>query len=144
MLDSLKRRMARECALKTLFMVDIGDNDYGGALNYVLEEAKDLSHKEKSFCRRLVNGVMEKREELDRMLTGYLVNWQFDRLAATVRNILRLALFEMLFLDEIPAVVSINEAIEMTKTYQDDESSRFVNGILDKMKTDMVAGKEKK
>jgi transcription antitermination factor NusB len=78
------------------------------------------------------------------MLTGYLVNWQFDRLAAIVRNILRLALFEMLFLDEIPAVVSINEAIEITKIYQDEEASRFVNGILDKILREMKADVERK
>lgn len=135
----MKRRLARECALKTLFMVDIGKNDCNGAISYILEGTKDLPQKEQFFCRKLVYGVMEKKEELDRMLTGYLVNWQFDRLAAIVRNILRLALFEMLFLDGIPAVVSINEAIEITKIYQDEDASRFVNGILDKMKRDLKA-----
>ncbi len=136
--------MARESALKILFMVDIGKNEYPRAISYVLEEAKDLPPKEQLFCRSLVCGVMEKKEELDRLLTAYLVNWQFDRLAAIVRNILRLALFEMLFLDEIPAVVSINEAIEITKLYQGEEASRFVNGILDNMKRELRADAEKK
>lgn len=140
----MKRRLARECALKILFMVDIGKNDCYGAISYVLEDAKDLPQKEQTFCSKLVYGVMEKKEELDRMLTGYLVNWQFDRLAAIVRNILRLALFEMLFLDEIPAVVSINEAIEITKIYQDEDASRFVNGILDKILREMKADVERK
>jgi N utilization substance protein B len=140
----LKRRLARECALKALFMVDVGKNDCHRAISYILEGAKGLPQKEHFFCSKLVYGVMEKKEELDRMLTGYLVNWQFDRLAAVVRNVLRLALFEILFLDEIPAVVSINEAIEITKIYQDEEASRFVNGILDKMKRDLKANAERK
>lgn len=132
----MKRRLARECAFKILFMVDIGDNNLEGALSYVLED-EGASDKEQSFCRELVNGVLENKDELDRKLSVYLVKWKFDRLAAAVRSILRLALYEMLYRSDVPEVVSINEAIEITKIYQDEESSRFVNGILDKVRKDI-------
>jgi transcription antitermination protein NusB len=132
----LKRRLLRECAFKVLFMVDNGENSLEGALSYVLEDA-DLSEKEQSFCRELVNGVLEKKDELDKKLSASLVNWKFDRLAAPVRSILRLSLYEMLYRSDVPKVVSINEAIEITKTYHDEESSRFVNGILDKVRKEI-------
>ena len=67
-----------------------------------------------------------------------LVNWQFNRLAATVRNILRLALYELLYFEDIPPAVAINEAIELTKAYQDEEAARFVNGILDTIRKQTV------
>ncbi|RJX28030.1 MAG: transcription antitermination factor NusB [Dethiobacter sp.] len=129
----MKRRLSRECAFKALFMIDLGNNNQEGALNYVLRDA-GLSEKEQLYCVNLVKGVLGKKKELDEILSGYLVNWQFDRLAVTIRNILRLALYEMLYHDDVPPPVSINEAIEMAKVYQDSEASRFVNGILDKIR----------
>jgi N utilization substance protein B len=114
-------------------MIDLGNNNQEGALNYVLRDA-GLSEKEQLYCVNLVKGVLGKKKELDEILSGYLVNWQFDRLAVTIRNILRLALYEMLYHDDVPPPVSINEAIEMAKVYQDSEASRFVNGILDKIR----------
>lgn len=132
----MKRRLARECAFKTLFMVDMGDNGLDVALNYVLEDA-DLSEREQSFCRELVNGVLNNKDELDRKLSAHLINWKFERLAAAIRSILRLALYEMLYRSDVPDVVSINEAIEIAKVYQDEGSSRFVNGILDKVRKEI-------
>ncbi len=135
----MKRRLSRECAFKALFMIDVGNNNQEGALDYLLKDA-GLSEKEQSYCVNLVKGVLSKKKELDEILSGYLVNWQFDRLAAAVRNILRLALYEMLYYDDIPPLVSINEAIELAKVYQDNEAARFVNGILDKIRKSTEKG----
>lgn len=99
-------------------------------MRYLLDDAA-FSDKEKLFCRSLVEGVLAKKEELDEILSRHLINWQFNRLAATVRSILRLALYELLYLEDVPPAVAINEAIELAKTYQDIEAARFVNGILD-------------
>jgi N utilization substance protein B len=120
-------------------MIDVGNNNQEGALDYLLKDA-GLSEKEQSYCVNLVKGVLSKKKELDEILSGYLVNWQFDRLAAAVRNILRLALYEMLYYDDIPPLVSINEAIELAKVYQDNEAARFVNGILDKIRKSTEKG----
>ena len=128
--QALKRRLPREYAFKILFMIDIGTNDAENAMRYLLDDA-GFSSKEEFFCTMLVEGVESKKKELDEMLSKHLVNWQFNRLAATVRNILRIALYELLYFDDIPPAVSINEAIELTKIYHDEEAARFVNGILD-------------
>jgi N utilization substance protein B len=121
-------------------MIDLGNNTQEEALNYLIKDA-DLSEKEQSYCAHLVKGVLDKKKELDELLSSYLVNWQFDRLAAPVRSILRLALYEMLYCHDIPPVVSINEAIELAKIYQDNDAARFVNGILDKIWKDSLKGR---
>ena len=129
----MKRRLSRECAFKALFMIDQGKNNQERALNYVLQDYS-LPVKEQSYCTELVKGVVSKEKEIDKLLAVNLVNWQLGRLAATVRSILRLALYEILYDDNIPPVVAINEAIELTKKYQGEEAARFVNGILDKIR----------
>lgn len=126
----MKRRLPREFAFKILFMIDVGKGDAEDAMRYLFDDA-GFSSKEKHFCTTLVEGVLAKKEVLDQTLSRYLVNWQLNRLAAAVRNILRLSLFELLYFDNTPPAVSINEAIELTKAYQDEEAARFVNGILD-------------
>ncbi len=118
-------------------MIDQGNNNQEGALNYVLENT-DLASREHSYCTSIVEGVMSKEKELDKILSDHLVNWQFARIAATVRSILRLALYEMLYDESIPPLVSINEAIELAKKYQGHEAARFVNGILDKIRKSSV------
>ncbi len=126
----MKRKLPREYAFKILFMIDVGGNDAEAALHHLLDDTA-FSVNEKSFCTALVEGVLAKKNELDQILSRHLVKWQLSRLAATVRNILRLALYELLYARDIPPVVSINEAIELAKAYQDEEAARFVNGILD-------------
>ncbi len=128
----MKRRTARECALKVLFMVEMGKNDPEVALQYILEQG-NLMGKEQLFCLKLIEGVLQNREGLDLILLKGLVNWELERLSATVRCILRLALYELLYLPDIPYAVTINEAIELTKLYHDPEAARFVNGVLDKV-----------
>jgi len=132
----LKRRFLRECAFKALFMIDLG-NTYEAAFRYLLDEA-GISEKEQSYCLNLVKETLKKKNELDEFLSAYLVNWRLERLPVAVRNILRLALYELLYDNNVPPVVSINEAIELAKKFQDFESARFVNGILDKIWKDNI------
>jgi N utilization substance protein B len=89
------------------------------------------------FAEPLIRGILERRPEIDAHVQKYAKNWELHRMAAVDRNILRLAAFEMLFRDDIPPVVSINEAVDIAKKYSTDDSGKFVNGILDSMRKDL-------
>ena len=90
------------------------------------------------FMESLVKGVIEHREEIDEMIVKYAKNWNLGRMAVIDRNILRLAAYEMMFRADIPPVVSINEAVDIAKKYSTDDSGKFVNGILDQIRTNIL------
>ncbi len=90
------------------------------------------------FAEPLIKGVIEHREKVDAEIKKYAKNWDLHRMAAVDRNILRLAIYEMLFREDIPPVVSINEAVEIAKLFSTDDSGRFVNGILDKVRSELM------
>ena len=90
------------------------------------------------FAEPLVRGVIEHRPEIDGRLKDVIKNWEIHRLAAVDRNVLRLAIFEMLYRDDIPPVVSINEAVDIAKKFSTEDSGRFVNGVLDKIRTELM------
>lgn len=87
----------------------------------------------RSFCEQLVQGTLENQTAIDRELAQAAEHWETARMASVDRNILRFAAYELLYLEEIPVAVSINEAIEIAKKYSTVESGRFVNGILDRV-----------
>lgn len=124
----MKRRLARELVLKTLFQIDLGKVDTALALETVLEEEDNTWIKE--FVRSLVRGTGEHQEKIDQLIEQYSTDWKLDRMAAVDRNLLRLAIYEILYMPDIPSAVSINEAVELAKVYGSDESAKFVNGIL--------------
>lgn len=125
----MKRRDAREHALRVLFQLDHSEMDVHEAMAHVTEE-KDV------FFEQLVQGTMEKREEIDGSLNEKLENWSLARLPKIERTILRMAVYEILFGGDAPRPVVLNEAIELTKAYGDEQSSRFVNGVLSKYLND--------
>ncbi len=90
------------------------------------------------FADKLIRGVLEHRPDLDKKIQHYAQNWDLNRIAVVDRNILRLAIYEMLFRDDIPPVVSINEAVDVAKKYSTQDSGKFVNGILDKIKGELA------
>ena len=90
------------------------------------------------FAEPLIRGTLEKLTELDGKIQHYAKNWDLERMAVVDRNILRLAIYEMLYREDIPPVVSINEAVDIAKKFSTDESGRFVNGILDKVKGELM------
>ena len=89
--------------------------------------------KTQQFARALVTGVLENQAKIDELITGAAENWRLDRMAAIDRNILRIGVFEMLYDPSVPTKVAINEALELAKRYSTAQSSRFVNGILDRL-----------
>lgn len=129
----VKRRAARELALKVLYAVDVGRADPGKELDYAaLSEylGKGLSPETLAFCRALVTGTIEATKDIDDRIRELAREWSLWRMAAVDRNVLRIAVFEMLNLPDVPYSVSINEAVELAKKYGTEESGRFVNGIL--------------
>lgn len=125
---TLNRRTAREEALKILFQLDINDNQ----LKVDIEE---LINKEESipFLNELLQGVVNKNKEIDAIIVEHLENWTIDRIASVERTVLRMSIFEIKYLDDIPVSVSINEAIELANKYGDENSGKFVNGVLSKI-----------
>ena len=90
------------------------------------------------FADPLIRGALECREEADSVIKKHALNWDLHRIAAVDRNILRLAIYEMLHRDDIPPIVSINEAVDIAKKFSTEDSGKFVNGILDKVKGDLM------
>ncbi|WP_019414109.1 transcription antitermination factor NusB [Paenisporosarcina sp. TG20] len=122
----MKRREAREKALQTLFQLDNTELTIEDAMSHVLEDQND------SFYEKLVRGTTEHLVQIDESLTTKLENWSLNRLPKVERTILRLAVFELLYMQDAPSKVIMNEAIELSKTFGDDKSSKFVNGVLSK------------
>ena len=125
------RHQSRERALQILFQYDI----HGKPGLWLDEFWKPLKDDEESraFAERLVAGVQEHRKDLDALIGRYATNWKISRMQIVDRNILRLGAYELLWLDDVPARVTINEAIELAKDFGDEEASKFVNGILDRI-----------
>ena len=156
------RREAREKAVQFLFQYDLNRPDnLEEALNtfwdsqrasVIAEDKADARWGEKLelppptteeiaerlFAEPLIRGTLEKVKDLDARIVQYAKNWELHRMAVVDRNILRLAIYEMLFRDDIPPVVSINEAVDIAKKFSTEDSGKFVNGILDKVKGDLM------
>ena len=128
----MKRRTAREKALQSLFQIDVSDIEPNEAMQHALD-----GQESDAFFEQLVYGVLENKEKIDEMIKRHLINWKLDRLANVDRAILRLSAYEMIFLDDIPVNVSMNEAIELAKQFGDDKSAKFVNGVLSNIKSDL-------
>ena len=126
----MKRREAREKALQTLFQLENTQLTIEEAMSHVLEGKND------PFYEKLVRGTTEHMNEIDESIKKHLENWSLERLPKIERTILRLAVFELLFMQDAPAKVVMNEAIELCKTFGDDQSSKFVNGVLSKYTTE--------
>jgi len=124
-----KRRAARELALRALFQVDLAGLDPEQAVTSALAEG-NLADEASEFARELVMGAVKKQKHVDLVIAKYARGWTLDRMANIDRNILRLAIFEILYLPDIPPSVTVDEAVEMAKKYSTAESGRFVNGIL--------------
>ena len=123
------RRRARAIALQALYEVDSVGHDVEGTLNHLLANV-ELLEENAAFVREIVNGVIQNREEIDQNIKNFAPAWPVEQIPVIDRNILRLAIFEILFDNKVPMKVSINEAVELAKTFGSDNSARFVNGVL--------------
>jgi len=132
-----RRRKSRELALQVLYQLNISKQDPLAALTQFQEHF--LSNGEADdFLKCLVLGVLEHGQEMDRLIGQYSEHWRLDRINLIERNILRMALFELLYCHEIPPKVTINEAIDLGKRFGSEESGSFINGILDRIQNEVV------
>jgi len=133
-----KRTLSREFALQILYQMDICRLNFQEAMENFSQahEQDNLSDEVKSFTSELVQGTAENLGEIDKKISHYAANWELKRMAFIDRNILRLGSYELIFREDIPPKVAINEAVELAKKYSGPESAKFVNGILDKIKTE--------
>jgi len=131
-----KRTKAREYVLQMLYQVDITRGNWQETLSSFWEsnEQENISAELKDFSAKLLEGVVEHMQEIDKKISKYAANWQLERMAFVDRNIMRLGCFELIFREDIPPKVSINEAVELAKKYSGSESGKFVNAILDQIK----------
>ena len=123
------RRRARTVALQTLFEVNSVAHDAAEALERRIDEIS-LPQEGAEFARDLVNGVLTNKERIDTLIQDYAPAWPIEQLTGIDRNILRIAIFEVLLDNRVPVKVAINEAVELAKTFGSENSSKFVNGVL--------------
>lgn len=134
------RRQSREAALQVLYLQDLGRS----SLDFVPERAwseEPLDVKARAFAARLAAGVQDKQASLDQLIEKYAQNWTLARMASIDRCVLRLAAYELVYESDTPINVIINEAVDIAKKFSTAESGKFVNGILDKIKSERINGK---
>jgi len=137
-----KRRRARELAVQFLYQLNFTGNDDREAKEEKFWQEFHPDSEIREFCTRLISLVLEKQAEIDELIKQYTTNWDIARIAIVDKNILRVCIGELLYLEDIPPVVSINEAVDIAKKFGSAESGKFVNGILDKIRLEKVKNKD--
>ena len=140
------RRQIREKILQALYTIELRETDIESAANWLLTEEILADPNAMKFFHLLINNIKEHKDEIDRYIEKHTFNWDMSRIAIIDKNIIRMALTEILYCEDIPPKVSINEAIEIAKKFNSTEkSSKFVNGILDAIFNNLKAeGKVRK
>ena len=128
------RRKARGLVLQTLYEIDSAGHDQAEIIKRMLSEEK-LSENNAGFIRELVAGVIKNKVQIDSYIKKFAPAWPLEQIPVIDRNILRLAIFEILINNKVPIKVAINEAVELAKTYGADASPKFVNGVLGSVST---------
>ena len=139
-----KRTLARELVLKVLYQADIRSETPGAVVDdfFSSDQSETADPEVIGFARNIISGIEQKYQEINDLIVRYAANWHMDRMAVIDRNVLRIGIYELCYMPDVPSKVTINEAIELAKKYGDIESGKFINGILDKIhKTDPLAQK---
>ncbi len=123
------RSTARRIAMQAVFQAELSGADVADALNSLFEEEK-LTEEAREFSRVLATGAFNKRKEIDSRIASLSKNWSIDRVSPLDKSILRVAIYELTSLKDTPKAVVINEALELAKRYSDEDSPKFINGIL--------------
>ena len=126
------RRKARELALQCLYQIEQSGNRDVDIQHMRLHF--EVSKKAVDYGQKLINGIKTHFAEIDGLISQHAVNWRLDRMSVIDRNLLRIAVFELVFSDDVPASVAINEAIEIAKRFSTPDSGSFLNGILDSIR----------
>ncbi|MCD6205114.1 MAG: transcription antitermination factor NusB [Candidatus Marinimicrobia bacterium] len=126
-----ERRLARETALQAMYAQEISGDSIKVVETNIIDNSEELPEELKSFARQIFQSTTLHKKELDQYIKAKSENWDFERIAVIDRLVIRMAICEFLYFDDIPPKVSISEAIEIAKRFSTDDSSAFVNGILD-------------
>ena len=132
-----KRRKSRESALQVLYQLDIRKQEGPEAITQ-REAHFSSSEGTDEFAERIVLGVIDHAREIDQLIGRFSEHWRLDRMTLVDRNILRMAIFELLYCDEIPPKVTLNEAIDLGKKYGSEDSGSFINGMLDRIQKEAI------
>ena len=135
------RRRGREAALQLLYAVEITHADVEAVLASSWAQALTAA-RTREFTGALLRGVIASRDEIDVLIREWSANWSLERIGLVERNILRFAIYELLFMPEIPPNVTINEAIEVAKRYGSEDAPSFINGILDRIKNQVAPSED--
>jgi transcription antitermination factor NusB len=133
-----KRRQARELAIQVLFHMEYNPGDPGESFDRVCESFGPPKEV-RAYSREVVLGVWEKKADLDRLIRRSSKNWRVERMTRVDRNILRIAIYEVVYRKDVPPKVSIDEAVELGKRYGTEESGAFINGVLDHIYNELKA-----
>ncbi len=129
----MNRKRSREIAMELLFGMTLSKNTLEETIETFLEDYEmKLNTIDLDYIKEILSKVEENKVNIDKKIEEALTNWKLDRISKVNLSILRLAIGEMIYLEDVPEKVAINEAIEMTKKYSDEKSVSFINGVLDK------------
>jgi len=128
-----KRRKARESTLQILFQLEFNDSDAEKAFRLYWKDKK-ATKDVKDYCRWLIKGITSHQESIDRSIQSVSKRWRLSRMPVVDRNILRMAVFELLYEEDVAPAIIINEAIEISKKFSGEQASMFINGVLDTLR----------
>ena len=131
-----QRRKVRKVLLTILYINDLVGIPMDEVVKEILKKVK-LNERNLEFLDKLISKIKENKKKIDKTIKKHLINWEFNRLSYIDRAILRIATCELLYFEDIPPKVSINEAIELAKEFSDEEAKRFINGVLDAIYKDL-------
>lgn len=127
---TFRRRTIREKVLQVLYAHEISQEPITNVIDYILTDLQNYK-ADFDFAKQIIYKVLQHQEELDEIIKTKVANWEFSRIAVIDKFLLRIGICELIYFDEIPPKVTINEAIEIAKNYSTDKSSKFINGVLD-------------
>lgn len=128
----MSRKKDREKTLELLFGIELSKDDPNEAISTFVDNFEgDIKTFNIEHIKEVVNGVISKKEEIDKLIEKSLTNWKMERISKINLSILRLGIYEMKYVEDVPDRVAINEALELTKRYSDEKSVSFINGVLD-------------
>ena len=134
------RHLARTIAMQSLYLWDFSGKDKNSLMGIVQNVFENFAPKfnDQGFVESCIEGVIKNQEKIDEYITKYATEWPLDQITIVDRNILRIGVYELVFNDDIPAKVAINEAIEIAKTFGSESSGKFVNGVLGAIYKDIL------